>query len=65
MGKKKNIKWYLGPDELKITNLNGFSLSTFSPAMPCPEVLAVKIMIDHQSQSRRQLDEGLSQKVFP
>lgn len=46
MGKKiKNIKWYLGPDELKITNLNGFSLSTFSPAMPCPEVLAVKITI--------------------
>ena len=43
--KKQTTKWYLGPDELKITNLNGFSLSTFSPATPCPEVLAVKITI--------------------
>lgn len=51
--KKNSTEWYICPDELKITNLYGFSLlSIFSPAGPHPEVLAVKVMSDHSKAKR-------------
>ena len=35
---------------MKITNLSGFGLSTFSPGTCCPGALAVKIMVrSHKS----------------
>lgn len=46
--KKKKKKALNVP--MKITNLSGFGLSTFSPGTCCPGVLAVKIMVrSHKS----------------
>lgn len=48
MKKKKKKKALNVP--MKITNLSGFGLSTFSPGTCCPGVLAVKIMVrSHKS----------------